>query len=104
MAEKIGTQDLRKLLRNRETVIVLFSGEWCPDCRGFKPTWDTWRTGKAVKLHVLDVPRGGAEWKDWGLDEIPTVCAFSRGKETARVHGTIGLDVLDGLLEKISSK
>ncbi len=51
---------------------------------------------------MLEVPRGGQEWKDWDLDEIPTVAAYKNGREVARVHGTITTAELEGLSRGLS--
>ena len=102
LAKIISSPMLRRMLEEDESIaVVLFTGEWCPVCREFKPIWSRWTEGKSVPLFVVDVPRGGAEWKEWRIDEIPTVGAFSQGREVARVHGTITPDDLDGLLERI---
>ncbi len=102
MAIRMSSSTLRQKLQAEDSVaVVLFSGEWCPDCRMFKPTWDQWAAGKSVPTYVVDVPRGGSEWDEWRLEEIPTVAAFSRGIELERVHGTIERMDLDGLIRAL---
>jgi hypothetical protein len=53
------------------------------------PIWDSWVPSVSGPILKVEVPRGGSEWKEWNLAEIPTVAVFCGGRELARVHGTI---------------
>lgn len=68
---------------------MLFQGEWCPDCRAFKPIWERWCRDRKGPVFTIEVPRGAREWEEWSLDEIPTVAVFCSGSEKDRAHGTI---------------
>jgi thioredoxin-like negative regulator of GroEL len=97
-ARLITSAELDKIVRKeKQTAIVLFFGDWCIDCRNFKPTWEQWIGRCKEKVLMVEVLRGGQEWEDWALDEIPTVAVFSEGVESARVAGTISSDDLDML-------
>lgn len=87
----------RVVRTDRKGAMVLFSGKWCSDCVAFRLTWDTWTAGKEGPIYRLEVPRAGREWKDWGLEEIPTVAAFSDGVEMDRIQGEIVPSDLDQL-------
>ncbi len=98
MTSKIDSRELAKRVRtDREPALVLFSGEWCKDCRAFKPKWDEWTAVRAGPIYTVEVGRAGREWKEWSLDEIPTVAAFSGGSEAGRVHGVITKEDLESL-------
>lgn len=99
----VSSIDLRRLaFEEKRNLVVLFSGVWCPDCREFRQTWETWSARTKDTTVMLEVPRGGQEWKDWDLDEIPTVAAYKNGREVARVHGTITTAELEGLSRGLS--
>ncbi len=101
MHVSISSADLARLvIADKKTAVVLFSGEWCPDCREFKPRWEGW-SGKQKGVYAVEVPRGGREWKEWRLDEIPTVAAFADGREVGRVHGIITTDDLKSLSSRL---
>jgi thioredoxin-like negative regulator of GroEL len=98
VTDKIDSKGLAKKVRtDRESALVLFSGEWCKDCRAFKPVWDAWTEGRAGPIYTVEVGRAGREWKEWSLDEIPTVAAYSGGSEVGRAHGAITRDDLESL-------
>jgi len=81
---------LRKLvLVEKVRAVVLFSGTWCPDCRELEPIWNRWIQSIPGSILKVEVPRGGSEWRDWSLVEIPTVAVFAGGRELGRIHGTI---------------
>jgi len=97
MATSVGSIDLRRIVETKSRAFVLFSGEWCPDCREFEPIWSAWAKNRAADCYQVEVPRGGPEWSDWDLEEIPTVAAFLDGREVQRVHGIITREDLDAL-------
>ena len=102
MAIAVSSEELNRIIFDeRKAALVLFSGNWCPDCADFKPTWLAWSKNKEGPIYILEVPRGGAEWDDWSIDEIPTVASYSRGEERGRVHGTISARDLDELWKKL---
>lgn len=89
MVKRITSAELRKHLKGSEAALVLFQGDWCPDCRAFRPAWEVWCRDREGPIFSIEVLRGASEWKDWDLDEIPTVAAYCRGSERDRAHGTI---------------
>lgn len=98
MHREIDSTELKRTVeQNAKGMIVLFQGNWCGDCKAFKPTWDHWSAGKKQVLLMVEVMRGGREWREWALDEIPTVAAYKDGSELGRAHGTITESDLDRL-------
>lgn len=102
MPREIDSSDLRGLVdRSGSTALVLFHGGWCGDCRAFRPAWDRWCAGKKGPVFMVEVMRGGSEWRDWAIDEIPTVVLYRDGSERGRVHGKIEESDLDRLWKLI---
>lgn len=102
MLTSVGSEELVAIIRkDKEPALVLFHGSWCGDCKAFEPTWIRWISGKRGSIFRIEVPRGGKEWKDWVLDEIPTVASYSGGAETGRAHGVITELDLDRLWKMI---
>ncbi len=98
MAKLVTSSDLDIIVRKeRRPAVVLFFGKWCGDCREFEPTWNRWVKDRRGTLLMVEVLRGGPEWKDWNLDEIPTVASFADGTEVGRVAGSISEDDLRSL-------
>ena len=94
----IESEELADIIRrDKKPALVLFHGSWCGDCKAFEPTWTRWTSRKRGLTFRVEVPRGGKEWMDWALDEIPTVASFSGGAEKGRAHGVIAESDLDRL-------
>jgi thiol:disulfide interchange protein len=98
----VQSEELAAIIRkDKKPALVLFQGSWCGDCKAFEPTWDRWISGKKAPIFRIDVPRGGEEWKEWALDEIPTIASYSGGAEKGRVHGVITESDLNRLWKMI---
>ncbi len=101
MSRSVSSEELARVIEEGGAIVVLFSGEWCPDCQRFKPAWNRWQLKRSEASYHVEVSRGGGEWKTWKLQEIPTVAAFSHGAEICRVHGEIGLSDLDEIASRL---
>jgi len=102
LALDVHSEKLRSIVEEeRRSALILFFGNWCGDCRAFKPTWDRWNKSKIGHIYAVEVLRGGKEWKEWGIDEIPTVAIYSDGIEKGRACGIITEPILNRLWNKI---
>ena len=98
MTREIDSKALAQMVRvKKDPALVLFYGNWCGDCREFKPAWVEWTARRDGPIFTVEVLRGGPEWKEWNLDEIPTVAAYSKGEEIGRAYGVVTKDDLDSL-------
>jgi len=98
MSEKIDFEKLRSVVaKDGQAAFVLFAGDWCGDCKAFEATWDAWNRDKTGLIFKVEIQRGGKEWREWAIDEIPTVAAYLGGVEKGRSHGTISERDLDRL-------
>ena len=105
MASEISLSKLRKLVREeRKTALVLFRGSWCSDCIAFGPVWKAWTGGRKGPIFEVEVARGSKAWKEWSLDEIPTVALFIDGAEEERADGPITSLDLDELWDIAQQK
>ncbi len=101
--KEIKSNSLTRIVREeRKAALVLFFGNWCIDCRESKPTWDAWTKTRDGPAFTLEIMRGDPEWKDWNIDEIPTVAAFVGGVEVGRIQGVISPEGLDHLWRVVS--
>lgn len=98
MPRKVDSAALdRMVIGGEEDAMVLFYGEWCSDCREFRPTWDRWAKKRKGAIYELEVGKASPEWREWDLREIPTVALFIKGAEEDRAEGAISADDLDRL-------
>jgi thiol-disulfide isomerase/thioredoxin len=98
MSEEVSFDKLSNIItKDGQAALVLFAGNWCGDCKVFKPTWDAWNKAKTGPIFKIEVQRGGKEWREWAINEIPTVAAYLDGIEKGRAQGTISERDLDRL-------
>ncbi len=105
MLRKVDSETLdQEVIAGGKDALVLFHGDWCSDCRAFRPTWDTWVKGKKCAIFELEVGRGSKEWREWDLKEVPTVALFLDGAEEDRADGSITKKHLDVLWRELQAE
>ncbi len=72
----------------REKTIVLFRADWSRHSREFKPEFDSYDSRVRVKLAEAVINEDENRlWGMYKITEVPTIIAFEKGKEIARVNG-----------------
>lgn len=92
MIEVDTAQDLNRELGKCDKLLVLFYASWCPFCVRFVPVFDkktvTSNVGKVI--HVLLDDDNNQLWVDYGIEAVPTVIFFEKGKVCRRLDGKLG--------------
>lgn len=108
MVEAWPARASEALLRERDRVIVLFAGDWCPAARAFAPLFDAAEPEAVVPLARIDLRRAlDRRWERYGIEVVPTLVYFEHGEELERCDGVPehGLTVrdLEEFLETVAS-
>jgi thioredoxin 2 len=83
-------------------VIVDFYADWCGPCKIMAPLLDDLARVKAGDILVakLDTDRSPLTSSKYGIRGIPTLVAFSGGKEVGREVGAVPRDRVDALVDR----
>lgn len=94
----------KKVLKNKNPVLVDFWAEWCPPCVAMTPVLKNVAEkldGKAdiIKINIEESDVNGALANEFGVRSIPNMLIFKDGKEIDRIIGmTAGATIENKLL------
>ena len=83
--EKLESIEQYKEIIGKENVILMFSADWCPDCRFIEPVLPEIESeNKAFTFYYVDRDQYIDLCGELNIFGIPSFVAFNRGKETGR--------------------
>jgi thioredoxin 1 len=82
----------KKVLEEKEIVLVDFYADWCSPCRMLSPIMD--EVSKDHKVYKINVDDEEEIAKKYGIMSIPCVIAFKNGKEYKRSVGLVDKDTI----------
>jgi thioredoxin 1 len=92
-----------KILKSDRPVIVDFWAEWCGPCRMVAPTYEKLSDEFASKLAFakMDVDENPRTPGGLGIQGIPTMIVFNKGKEVGRIVGALPPTQLKSRIESL---
>lgn len=102
--QPIPGEALDRIIADAEVpLLVDFYADWCGPCRMMTPVLDALARDRAGEVLVakVDTDQHPDAAMRFGVRGIPTLIAFSGGREVARQIGAVPRGTLDALLESI---
>ena len=95
----------REVLRAEEPVLVLFTASWCPFCVRFQPIFDELAPRFRGRIAVASLEEDSdPRWDEFGVQVVPTVAVFHRGRLIRRHDGILRRGILRGDFEAFLAK
>ncbi|AZB43980.1 thioredoxin [Bacillus sp. FJAT-42376] len=83
--EKLQSMDQYQEIINGEHTVLMFSADWCPDCRFIDPFLpDLEKENEAVTFYYVDRDKFIDLCADLNVFGIPSFVGFHKGQETGR--------------------
>lgn len=101
---KVGDADFERFIAEAEVpVLVDFHADWCGPCKVMAPLLDELARDRigTVLIAKLDTDRNPVTAQKFRITGIPTLVAFSGGRERAREVGAVPRPRLEELVKKV---
>ena len=94
MIEINTKEELEKIINEDKISIIQCSMEWCGTCRSIKRQIESKEQEyPKIKFYYLDLDKVDVS-NEYGINELPTLIAFKKGKEISRKENAELIDWL----------
>jgi len=101
-AVEITSRDFDETINsNKKLVVVDFFAEWCMPCVMMAPVIESLAEKmKAIKFAKINVDENQELSNKFKVSSIPTLIIFKKGREIARINGSLPEEVLEERIKK----
>lgn len=92
-----------ELINGEKPLLVDFFAEWCGPCKTMAPILKDFAGGSADKVCVIkvDVDKNPQVAMEFGIQSVPTLILFRKGKPVWRQSGVVPLSHLKQAVEQV---
>lgn len=103
---EITTEELKEKIKNGDKLVIDFHGLWCGPCKVMKPMFESvlreFRSiNSDVEFYTFDIDKDREFIISLGIRGVPTIKAFSSGKEVFSKSGIMMEEELKSLAKNI---
>jgi thiol-disulfide isomerase/thioredoxin len=99
---RIDEKNIEEELKKSQKAAVLFYADWCPFCRAFKPKFEAYAKKTDIKLLEANISEeSNPLWDKYGVNVVPTVVVFSKGKQLVRADGKAGVGLSESEMDAL---
>ena len=91
-----------QIIKEKEVLLVDFSAEWCGPCKMMPPILEEVKKniGNEITIIKMDVDKNPQTARQYGIQSVPTLILFQKGKVLWRQSGVIQASQLELLLRR----
>ena len=91
-----------QIIKEKELLLVDFSAEWCGPCKMMPPILEEVKKniGNEITIITMDVDKNPQSARQYGIQSVPTLILFQKGKVLWRQSGVIQASQLELLLRR----
>ncbi len=91
-----------QIIKEKELLLVDFSAEWCGPCKMMPPILEEVKKniGNEITIIKMDVDKNPQTARQYGIQSVPTLILFQKGKVLWRQSGVIQASQLELLLRR----
>ncbi len=87
-----------EVLKEEKTVLIDFFADWCYPCKMMAPVVEEVAKDESIKVGKINIDENQELAEKYGVESIPTIIVFKRGKEYKRQIGVTDKESLLNLL------
>ena len=87
-----------EVLEEKKTVLIDFFADWCYPCKMMAPVVEEVAKDESIKVGKINIDENQELAEKYGVESIPTIIVFKRGKEYKRQIGVTDKESLLNLL------
>jgi len=95
-------ESFAEIINGIKPVLVDFSAEWCGPCKMMKPVLEQLhqQMGDQVRILKIDIDKSPAVANAYGVQSVPTLILFQKGKSLWRQSGVLQVAQLKKIIQQ----
>lgn len=90
------------ILKNKQSLAVVFTASWCPFCRMFLPVFESSLSEKKLPYATVDLASyDNPLWETFEIEVVPSVVIFKSGQVVYRADGKYGRGLANNVMDDV---
>jgi thioredoxin 1 len=91
-----------QIIEDKDLLLVYFSAEWCGPCKMMPPILQEVKKniGNEITIIKMDVDRNPQTARQYGIQSVPTLILFKKGKVLWRQSGVVQASQLELIIRQ----